>query len=152
MRDNLIFELDSGRYALPTSEVDKVITVDRLSYMPGQSGIISGVVSLGGEPVTVVDARSALGLDHSEPGAEGIRKIVVLRSGSKMLGLDIGSAAVNFSWAARPGKTEADTEEAENGPGPDAARAELNRDNTVEQINWLALFDKAAAILKETGA
>ena len=141
MGDRLIFKLGARLFALDTPEVDKVVEVLRLSYLPGQGGIVSGVVSLGGEPVTVVDAARALNAPAPGPGA--LKKVVVVRRGSMTLGLDIGAAPVTFEWETRPGEDE--------GAALGGRTPGHKGDKTVEPVDWPALFREAARILSSKG-
>lgn len=121
MGDKIVFKLNNRRFGLDTSVVHRVIEVDKIFFLPGQSGIVNGIVSLMGEPVTVVDCRKAL-----EGGeGEGQRhKIIVVRDKGRLIGFDVGGANLSFDWE----QTE------ESGAAP-------------EPVDWAGLFEETKKIL-----
>jgi hypothetical protein len=162
--DKLIFELARRRFALHTDEVDKVVEVERLSYLPGQNGIVSGVISLVGEPVTVVDVSKVFSL--APPATGGLKKVVVVRRGNMTLGLDIGPAPVTFAWEEdlEKGGEESGGQGGKGGNGGEVSDAAQKTwsgpyvsgtvpggEETVEIIDWPALFKEAARILSSEG-
>lgn len=172
MEDKLIFDLDGRSFALETSEVYRVVEVERLSYLPGQGGVVTGVISLSGEPVTVVNARKAFSISGITPSAVATRKIVVVRKERMTIGLDIGTAPVTFAWNADLEGGEVDTTgerntgdtvesgmvamESEDKPasenaGPYISGTFRRGAIIVELIDWTALFNEAVKTLSSEG-
>ncbi len=145
MADRLVFNLDDKLFGFNTPEVDKVVEVDKVFFLPGRSGIISGIISLSGEPVTVVDARRAVGAKPAPPTdrAEGnTHRVIVVRDSDRLLGYDIGPTEVTFLWGEEPVKS----------PRPEGTGIETPvKTDTAEKdvvlINWAAHFDEASRIL-----
>ena len=137
--DKLVIALDSGRYALDTRAVAGIIELEKLPFLPGKSGFVTGVVSFRNEPVTVIDLKTALG-DFTE-AAEAGHKIIVLNSRSRLLGIDIGSSQVSFIWDNElKGRTTGEKGlyttgriHAEGGP--------------IDIIDWQALFNETTRLL-----
>ncbi|MEK7774123.1 MAG: chemotaxis protein CheW [Deltaproteobacteria bacterium] len=142
--DKLVIECEGARFALDAAAVAGIVEVEKITYLPGGAGFVSGIISLRNEPVTVVDIRGVFqGLPAQAPGLP--RRIIVLKEKTRVLGLDVGSAKISFLWKdgidgkAVEGFTGRYTEgkiEAEDGQGP-----------PVYVINWPALFDEAVRIL-----
>jgi hypothetical protein len=145
--DRLIFNLDDRLFGFDTKSVDKVVEMERVFFLPGSSGILSGIISLSGEPVTVVDARRAVGvkpLDPAPPEAAGAvaHRIIVLRDSDRLLGYDVGPTEVSFLWELDPaGKARPDGGEEEASPETPEAR-------DVELIDWTVDYDKTLDILE----
>ncbi len=137
MADRLVFNLDGKLFGFNTPEVDKVVEVDHVFFLPGRSGIISGIISLSGEPVTVVDARRAVGAKPVPPPdrTESVtHRVIIVRDSDRLLGYDIGTTEVTFLWDEGSGMaTPVKTDTAEK---------------AVLLINWGAHFDEAANILE----
>ncbi|TAN62101.1 hypothetical protein EPN18_05385 [bacterium] len=125
MGDKLIFELEGRQFGLDTSVVYRVLEVDKLFFLPGQSGMVNGIISLMGDPVTVIDCRKALGA----PQDNGQRhKIIVVRNNEHLIGFDVGGVNLSFSWE------------------------EANKGKTAPmEIEWAALFEEAKKILENQG-
>ncbi len=145
MADRLVFNLDDKLFGFNTPEVDKVVEVDKIFFLPGRSGIISGIISLSGEPVTVVDARRAVGakpIPAPDRAEDNTHRVIVVRDSDRLLGYDIGPTEVTFLWDEEPVKD----------PHPEGTGIEtpVKTDTTekaVVLINWAAHFDEASMIL-----
>lgn len=125
MGDKLIFELEGRQFGLDTSVVYRVLEVDKLFFLPGQSGMVNGIISLMGDPVTVIDCRKALGA----PQYNGQRhKIIVVRNNNRLIGFDVGEVNLSFSW-----------EKANKGKA------------APKEIEWATLFEEAKKILENQG-
>lgn len=147
MADRLVFNLDDRLFGFDTKSVDKVVEMERVFFLPGSSGILSGIISLSGEPVTVVDARRAVGVKPLAPtppeAAEAVaHRIIVLRDSERLLGYDVGPTEVSFLWELDPAeKARPDGDEEEASCEPPEAR-------NVELIDWTVDYDKALDILE----
>ena len=153
MADRLVFNLDDKLFGFDTESVDKVVEMDRVFFLPGSSGIISGIISLSGEPVTVVDARKAVGAKPLDPGGQGaaesgVHRIIVVRDSKRLLGYDIGPTEVRFLWEDDPVK-EARPEGSEEEPPETPEETEALR---VELIDWTIDYGKAVDILEGSNA
>jgi len=95
--DKLIISLGSGRFALDTKAVAGIIEQEKLPFLPGRSGFVSGIVSFRNEPVTVIDLSGALG-DFTETAGAG-HKIIILSVKGRLLG--IGSLVVGDAMGTR---------------------------------------------------
>jgi chemotaxis signal transduction protein len=140
MADRLVFDIDDKLFGFNTNEVDKVVEVEKVFFLPGRSGIISGIISLSGEPVTVVDARRAVGAKPApRDRTEGdTHRVIVVRDSERLLGYDIGPTEVTFLWDEATGiETPVKTDTAEK---------------AVELINWFAHYDEAVDILEGPNA
>jgi chemotaxis signal transduction protein len=94
--DKLVIVLGSGRYALDTKAVAGIIETEKLPFLPGRRGFVSGIVSFRNEPVAVIDLKSALG-DFTE-APETSHKVIILSVRGRLLGIDIGASEVSFIW------------------------------------------------------
>ncbi len=145
MADRLIFNLDDKLFGFNTTEVDKVVETDHIFFLPGRSGIISGIISLSGEPVTVVDARRAVGAKPVPPTdrAEGsTHRVIVVRDSDRLLGYDIGPTEVTFLWGEGSVK-----DPHPEGTGIEAPVKTDTTEKAVVLINWAAHFEEASRIL-----
>lgn len=57
-----IFTLEGVRHAIPLNLVERVIRAVEVTPLPGATGAVSGVITMGGTIVMVVDTRRMLGL------------------------------------------------------------------------------------------
>jgi purine-binding chemotaxis protein CheW len=85
-RELLVFVLDGAVYALPIERVREIVRLRSLTPMPHVPASVLGVLSLRGEIVQVVDARSRFGLPSAEPG-RGARVIVMTSEDGGVAGL-----------------------------------------------------------------
>ncbi len=133
MADRLVFNFEGKLFGFKTEYVYKVVEVEQIFFMPGSSDILSGIISLSGEPVAVVDARKAVGAKPLDPAAEpGTHRIVVVRDSEQMLGYDLGHTEVSFIW-----EDDLDTELGSEG---------------MEIIDWTVDYDKTVDILETPNA
>jgi len=137
--DKLVITLGNGRYALDTRSVAGIVELEKLPFLPGKRGFVAGVISFRNEPVTVVDLKAALG-DFTGTEKAG-HKIIILSSGGRVLGADIGPSPVSFVWDEETrGKT---TEE----KGLYTTGRIYTEDGPVDMIDWLAIFNETARLL-----
>ncbi|MBI5885893.1 MAG: chemotaxis protein CheW [Deltaproteobacteria bacterium] len=136
--DKLVLGLAGLKLAIETTEVAGIVSVQHPTYLPHQSGFVSGLISLRGEPVTVVDVRKAFKLQDAGSG----HMIVVVRDSKRTLGLDAGGAETSFLWAEELKKCII------GGDGGAFTKGTLTLDHdSYVLIDWRALFDEAARLL-----
>jgi len=58
--------VDEGLYGLSASAVESIVSIDRLTYVPGTPPWILGVVNVRGEIESVLDLKQVLGLNRAE--------------------------------------------------------------------------------------
>lgn len=137
--DKLVIALDAGRFALDTKAVAGIVEMEKLPFLPGQSGFVAGIISFRNEPVTVIDLRSALG-DFTD-AQYSTHKVIVLREKGKLLGIDIGPAQISFIW----------NEELEGRATYEKGLYTSGRiyagGGPVDIIDWQALFNETARLL-----
>lgn len=137
--DRLVIALSCGRYALDTMAIAGIVETERLPFLPGKAGFVTGVVSFRNEPVTVIDLKGALG-DFTGAPHEG-HKIIVLGEKGRLLGMDIGLSRVSFVWNDElAGKA---TEE----KGLYTSGRIYDSEGPIDMIDWQALFDETARLL-----
>jgi len=138
--DRLVIDLDGERYSLPTAEIAGIVEVERVSFLPGRAGIVEGVISLRGEPAVVVSIREVYGRPETARVPEGEpRKVVIVRSDERMIGLDVTGLMISFIWEEGHGPG---SEDAGKKPGETRNNAE-----PATEIDWLELLDRTAGIL-----
>lgn len=142
--DKMVVELEGFSIALDTKLVAGIKEVENLPFMPGQSGLVSGIISLRNEPVTVINIHRAFGITAAEP--VGPRKIIVIKDKGRLLGVDIGSSQVTFLWADEL-KDKVTLHEGRYIKG----RIE-GKKGPIRLIDPGALFDEAARILSTEGS
>lgn len=144
--DRLVIESGGTRLALDTSYVAGIVEVDRVRFMPGRAGFVSGVISLRGEPVAVVDITKAFDGMASAFKPGGPRKIIVLSEKGRSLGFDIGGANIFFLWAeeiaGRPVKDERGR----------FTSGYMEIAGPIYMADWQELFNEASRILTTAGA
>ncbi|GMR04158.1 MAG: hypothetical protein BMS9Abin23_0047 [Thermodesulfobacteriota bacterium] len=134
MADKLVFKLGGKSFGIETAAVAGIVEVNKVFFLPGGSGIVKGIISLRGNPVTVIDC-GVLGAEADKTeGAETPRKIIVVRESERILGIDIGSAEVSFLWRARPGEKNA------------SSTGEVDEKN-IKDVNCAELFNRAEKVL-----
>ncbi len=139
-KDKLVIELDGTRYAFDTADVASIVESERIPVLPGSTRFVSGIISLRGEPVTVVDLGKVFNPDRI--GEEGPRRIVVVRGKNRILGFDIGSANVSFLW-----EEELKGSAQEGKPAVSAG----GEGRPYRAVDWGALFDETTRILSTEG-
>ena len=135
-----MFRIGEKVYALDTTQVDGVMETEKVFFLPGRTGLVKGIISLRGEPVTVVDLLRVLNREFSLR-EKGPRKIIVVRENDKTLGLDIGPSDVSFLWEKK------ETGEAQSEVEYIPAMSE----DTVEALDWTALWAEASRVLSSEG-
>lgn len=139
--DKLVIELGSARYALETAEVAGIVAAESVPFLPGQSGLVRGIISLRNEPVTVIDLLKVFAPE--DPGcAEGTGKVIVVKGKNRLIGLAIGSSPISFLWDQGSEKT-ASRDQA----GRFTAGVIGPENDPVWLIDWHELFAEAARIL-----
>lgn len=138
--DKLVIGLNGLKLAINTTEVAGIVSVQHPTYLPNQSGFVSGVISLRGEPVTVVDVRKVFKL---QSGGGGKHIVVVLMDAKRTLGLDTGEAETSFLWAEELKKCVI------NNDGGKYTKGTITLDtNDYIIVDWHAMFDEAERLLK----
>lgn len=151
--DKIVIELDGVKLALDTAVIDGIVEVERIPFLPGQSGIVNGIISLRNEPVTVIDIRRVFsGPPAPEKTVEGgPHKIIVVRGKNRLIGFDIGGAPVSFLWEEElKGRVAL-----RHGEYPGYVSGKIDEgENPIRIIDWAALFNEAARLLsaEEPGA
>ena len=137
--DKIIIALDAGKFAIQTTAVAGVVEVEKLPFLPGRAGFVTGIISFRNEPVAVVDLAMALG-DFS-PAERSTHKVIVLRDKGRTLGMDIGEAALSFLWDEEIGGKTTDEK------GLFTSGRIYAKDSTIEIIDWPALFNETSRML-----
>ncbi len=139
--DKLVIELGAARYAVPTAEVAGIVSAGNVPFLPGQSGMVRGIISLRNEPVTVVDLVKVFAPEAASEAEHGGR-VIVVKDKHRLIGLAIGTSPVSFMW--------------DEGAGQQPRREEAGRftagvlgpeNDPVWIIDWRALFTEATRIL-----
>lgn len=128
--DKIIIDFDGSKFALDTSVIAGIIEVEKIPFLPGQKGFVNGIISLRGEPVTVIDLKKAFKAGLSEKGPS---KIIVVRDKGRLIGFDIGLSEVSFIW-----DEELKEKELSKGSG-DYIAASFNAEDPIQLIDWTAL-------------
>ena len=81
----IIFRLENEWFALPSSEIQEVLKVQEVTYLPGMPSHIAGVASIRGTIVLVVQPKQLLQLPHSS-GTQA-RYILVVNHNDYLQGL-----------------------------------------------------------------
>ena len=76
----IIFRLENEWFALPSIEIQEVLRVQEVTYLPGMPPAIAGVASIRGTIVLVVEPKQLLHLPHSS-GIQGRYILVVNHKG-----------------------------------------------------------------------
>ncbi|MGL4381636.1 MAG: chemotaxis protein CheV [Vibrio sp.] len=96
----LLFSLNSRQiFAINVFKVKEVIKVPQLTRMQGSHRHITGVASLRGEPVPVIDLRSAIGFPPSrDPAAE--QNLIITEYNRSVQGFLVGQVRniINTAW------------------------------------------------------
>lgn len=145
--DRLIIASGATRLCLDASDIIGVVEVDRLTFMPGQSGIVAGVITLRGSAVAVVDITKAF--DGMGPASfkDGPRKVVVVGDKTRVLGLSIGGAVISFLWEEGSAGISATDERTLFSSG--VVKTGID---SMRIIDWRGLFEETARILSAEGS
>ncbi len=147
--DKLIIEFQGLRLGINTSIIAGIVEMDALPFLPGQKGLVSGIISLKNEPVVVADLPAAFERTEALP-RQRPHKVIIISQGGKTLGLDAGRGALTFLW----------NEDISAGPKTEKQENPLKyADEIIETtrgrvliINWRLIFEEAARILSTHGA
>ncbi|MEK6791771.1 MAG: chemotaxis protein CheW [Deltaproteobacteria bacterium] len=140
--DKLIIAFGGLELALHTPDIAGIFEPRRIPRLPYGSGLATGVISMRGEPIVVIDLRRAFNLPPLGRDEAVCRRVVVVKTRGRHIGLDIGTASLGFIWA----------EEALNG---NMAQEKLGFTNSILELNGrrvrvidcAALFDETARAL-----
>jgi two-component system chemotaxis response regulator CheV len=97
----LLFKLNSRQiFAINVFKVKEVIKMPTLTKMPGSHNNITGVASLRGEPVPVIDLRRAIGFPPSQGHEEDERNLIVTEYNRTTQGFLVGQVRniINTAW------------------------------------------------------
>ncbi|MFN4262307.1 MAG: chemotaxis protein CheW [Thioalkalivibrionaceae bacterium] len=92
------FGLGGETYAIDVLQVQEVLKVPEIAPVPGAPSFILGIINLRGNVVTVLDARSRMGLDPQEP--DDASRIVIIDIGDQNVGVLVDSVAEVVQIAA----------------------------------------------------
>lgn len=81
----LVFELDTQRYALCSSEVRELLRAVTVVPLPRAPAIVEGIINVRGDVVPVLDVRTRFGI-RAKP-AEHTDHLIVARAGSRLVAL-----------------------------------------------------------------
>ena len=84
----LAFRLDGERYALPLADLAGVLSLERLTPVPGSPTELLGVINHKGNICSVLDLARLLGLPARETGAA---YVLLLRRPGREVGLAVGT-------------------------------------------------------------
>lgn len=140
--DKLIIALDGLELALHTTDIAGIVEPQAVACLPYGSGFATGVISMRGEPIVVVDLRRAFNLAPLGRGEAAGRRVVVVKTRGLSLGLDVGTASLGFIWA----QETLSCNTAQEKLGFTSAILELSG-RRVRVIDCAALFDETAKIL-----
>lgn len=85
-----IFTLEGVRHAIPLNLVERVIRAVEVTPLPGATGAVNGVITMGGGIVMVVDTRRLLGVPERPVTPDDL--FVIVRCGGRRLALVADSA------------------------------------------------------------
>lgn len=84
---HISFSLDGQRYAVPLDDVERVLRAVEITPLPETFGAVSGVISLQGRAIPVVDLRRRFKLPERELGPHD--QLLVIRSGATTVALPV---------------------------------------------------------------
>lgn len=152
MGDKIAFTIGERTFAIDIEAVHKILEVDRVFFIPGQSGFVNGMVSLMGEPVTVINCQKALSApEYAASGAP--HKIIVIRDKNRMVGLDIDGAGLSFVWKEKIKNVHAflgsPEDMPEGTPRFTSGMIDVEESRQMELIDLAAVFEETKKILSE---
>lgn len=146
--DRLIITSGETRLCLTATDIIGIIEVEKLSFMPGQSGIVAGVITLRGAAVAVIDVTKAFdGMEAAAIKDDGPRKIVVVGDKTRVIGLSIGASAISFLWEEGSADIAVSDERSVFSSGLVRTDGAL-----IRVIDWHALFEETTRILSSEGS
>lgn len=81
------FTLSNLAHAIEMEKVQKIIKMSQLTPLPGVPDFIKGLINLRGEVVLVIDIRSFLGLEITDPTPSA--RIIITKVNNKTLGISV---------------------------------------------------------------
>lgn len=101
----VVFDMEAQRYALPLSNIERVLPMVAVSPLPKAPPVALGVINLHGQVVPVLDIRSRFGLPPRDCGLSG--HLLVARTRRRILALPVdevfGVQEVTEEAATPPG-------------------------------------------------
>jgi purine-binding chemotaxis protein CheW len=91
----LSFVLGTGRYCVPVDQVMQIVRPEGILRVPTAPRFVTGVISLRGDVIPVVDLKERLGISEgpgdSSPGGRSASRarIVVITAGNRSCGLSV---------------------------------------------------------------
>lgn len=94
------FRLGDESYGVDVMQVREVLRFTEIAPVPGAPEFVLGIINLRGNVVTVVDARTRLGMPTREP--DDASRIIVVESGEQVMGILVDSVAeVAYLYASQ---------------------------------------------------
>lgn len=87
----VVFTLGAERYGVEIMAVREIVTMQKVTPIPGAPPFMEGVTNLRGRVIPVVDLKHCLGLPLTQPGDEA--RIMVIDVASSMVGCVVDSVA-----------------------------------------------------------
>lgn len=85
----LTFFIDGQLYTIPTSEVDEIIRVQPITFLPNLPKYVKGVINLRGKIVPLIDMR--LKFQKEEKEYDSRTSIVIVKNAEMVVGLIVDS-------------------------------------------------------------
>ena len=92
----VVFTLDSQRFALPLSAVERAIRIIEIVPLPKAPDIVIGVINLHGQIIPVVNIRKRFNLPEKEVNLND--RIVIAHSKKRLLGILVDNVAGVFEF------------------------------------------------------
>ena len=92
------FHLGDETYAVNVMQVQEVLRIAEIAPVPGAPDYVLGIINLRGNVVTVIDARSRLGLPPKEE--DDSTRIIVLEADKQVIGMKVDNVAEVAELAA----------------------------------------------------
>ena len=87
---HVMFRVGEADYVLPASDVLQMESWTEATRVPGTAAYVDGLVHVRGRVIPVVDLRARFGLAPADSTAD--RRVVVVRSGDRVVGLKVDRA------------------------------------------------------------
>lgn len=85
------FRLADETYAINVMQVREVLRITEIAPVPGAPSYVLGIINLRGNVVTVIDARSRMGLGPKEP--DDVSRVVIIEGREHVVGMLVDSVA-----------------------------------------------------------
>ncbi len=92
IKDMLVFEVADMEFAIPTADVSEVTMAKAFKPIPRAPSYIMGIISLRGEPLSVLSLRSRLGLDQNMPDS-GKSRVIIIKKDRAVFGIEVDSVS-----------------------------------------------------------